>query len=100
MGPLKIVWRKKAVLRFEQLVDWYDKDLGSGAALKCARSIRDIVNTLSHSPEIGIFDEELSTARIKYYSFLFHPKYRIVYHFNKTTLYISTIRATMMKYGN
>ncbi|WP_455607260.1 type II toxin-antitoxin system RelE/ParE family toxin [Bacteroides sp.] len=100
MGTLKVVWRKKAILRFDQIVNWYANELGSGAASKCVHCINDTVNTLSHSPEIGILDEEFSTRKIKYYSFLFHPKYRLVYHFNKTTLYISAIRATMMKRGS
>lgn len=36
-------------------------------------------------------------VKTKYYSFLSHPKYRIVYRFTKTNLYIVAIRATMMK---
>lgn len=36
---------------------------------------------------------------MKYYSILVHPKYRIIYRFTKTTLYIVAIHATMMKHN-
>lgn len=57
------------------------------------------LNTLTHSPGIGTLDERRSTAKTKYYSFLSHPKYRIIYRFTKTTLYIVAIHATMMKHN-
>lgn len=55
------------------------------------------IDTLAQMPTIGTLDERRSTPQTKYYSFLSHPKYRIVYRFTKTTLYIVAIRATMMK---
>jgi plasmid stabilization system protein ParE len=96
MGALKVVWRKKAALHFEQVTAWYVHEMGSGAATKFAYGIHNTINTLSYSPQIGVIDEEFSTSKLKYYSFLSHPKYRIVYHFTKTTLYIAAIRCTMM----
>jgi plasmid stabilization system protein ParE len=96
MGALKVIWRKKAILRFEQIAAWYAHEMGKGTATKFVYGIHNTIDTLSHSPQIGVVDEEFSTSKIKYYSFLSHPKYRIVYHFTKTTVYISAIRYTMM----
>lgn len=31
MGNLKIVWRKKALKRFEQIAEWYALEMGNGA---------------------------------------------------------------------
>lgn len=59
---------------------------------------RHTQKSFEHSPSIGILDEQYSTEKMKYYSFLLHPKYRIVYRFTKKTLYIVAIRATMMKH--
>jgi plasmid stabilization system protein ParE len=98
MEALKVVWRKKAALRFEQVTAWYAHEMGNGAATKFAHGIQNTIDTLSHSPQIGVVDEMFSTSKIKYYSFLSHPKYRIVYHFTKTTLYIAAIRYTMMRH--
>lgn len=43
------------------------------------------------------YSHEMGTKAAKHYSFLSHPKYRIIYRFTKTNLYIVAIRATMMK---
>ena len=44
----------------------------------------------------GKIDEKMSTSKNTYYSFLSHPKYRIVYRYTDTDLYIVAIRATQM----
>ena len=46
-------------------------------------------------PSIGRKDDSYK-GKQQYYSFLSHPKYRIVYRYTDTTLYIVAIRATMM----
>lgn len=56
-------------------------------------SAKQTVELLSRYPEIGTPDIVYSD----YYSFLIHPKYRLVYRFNKTTLYVMAIRATQQK---
>ena len=45
---------------------------------------------------MGTVDASYSKGKRVYYSFLIHPKYRIIYRFTKTTLYIVALRATMM----
>ena len=59
--------------------------------------IMDAVETLAHMPTIGREDTRFSKGKKIYYSFVFHPKYHIVYRFTQRTLYIVAIRATMMK---
>jgi plasmid stabilization system protein ParE len=97
MGALQIKWGKRAQIRFDDIAAWYTRNLGQKAALNFASGIYDTLETLSHSPKIGIIDQRHSTVKIKYYTFLSHPKYRIIYRFTKTTLYVVTIHATLMK---
>ena len=97
MGTLKVKWQKRALADFKEIADWYAFNMGYTAEMHFAKDIYGAVKTLSHSPPIGIFDERRSTSKTKYYSFLSHPKYRIIYRFTKTALYIVAIRATMMR---
>jgi len=97
MGSLKIKWQKRAQVHFEEIASWYAHNMGATAEMHFARDIHDTIKTLSHSPQIGILDERRSTSKTKYYSFLSHPKYRIIYRFTKTVLYVVTIHATQMK---
>ncbi|MBR6590454.1 MAG: type II toxin-antitoxin system RelE/ParE family toxin [Bacteroidaceae bacterium] len=57
----------------------------------------DAVETLAQMPTIGRIDTRFSKGKTIYYSFVVHPKYRIVYCYTQRTLYIVAIRATMMK---
>ncbi len=97
MGTLNIIVRNDALHFIEKTTEWYAHEMGTQAAKHFVDGIWNTIKTLSYAPNIGILDERRSTAKIKYYSFLSHPKYRIVYRFTKTTLYIVAIRATMMK---
>lgn len=99
MEALKIKWQKQAALRHSGIAAWYEAQMGMKAALLYLDGMTDTINTLAHSPRIGMLDKEYSTVKTKYYSFLSHPKYRITYRFTKTTLYIVAIRATMMKHN-
>ena len=92
MGTLNIVVRKRALSTIQKVAEWYMCEVNNTAAQHFV-----VISTLSHSPFIGLLDEQYSTSKNKYYSFLLHPKYRIVYRFTKSTLYIVAIRATMMK---
>ena len=75
----------------------YEEERGQQFALKIYSDLLDTIDTLAQKPTIGTLDEQRPTSKTKYYRFLSHPKYRIVYRFTKTTLYIVTIRATMTK---
>lgn len=97
MGTLNIVIRKRALNTIQKVTAWYESEVNHTAAQHFVDDVYDTISTLSHSPLIGILDEQYSTEKIKYYSFLLHLKYRIIYRFTKKTLYIAAIRATMMK---
>lgn len=99
MGCSHIKWNKKAQVRFEEIAAWYACNMGRKAAMNFASGIYDTLITVSHSPTIGILDRDRSNSRVKYYSFLSHPKYRIIYRFTKTSLYVVAIQATMMKHN-
>lgn len=71
--------------------------MGNTAAMNYFNGVMDAVDTLAQMPTIGRVDTRFSKGNIVYYSFLVHPKYRIVYRFTQRTLYIVAIRATMMK---
>lgn len=96
MGICKIVWSVKATDRYLQILQWYQDERGNAFALNFFKGIQDTIQTLAQMPTIGTLDKRLSSSRMKYYTFLSHPKYRIIYRFTKTTLYIVTIHATMM----
>lgn len=98
MGTLNIVIRKRALNTIQKVTEWYENEVNHTAAQHFVDDVYDTISTLSHSPSIGISDEQYSTKNMKYYSFLLHPKYRIVYRFTKKTLYIVAIRATMMQH--
>ena len=97
MGIRKIVWSSKATDRYLQILQWYQEERGQQFAQKFFTGILDTIDTLAQMPTIGSLDEERSTPKTQYFTFLSHPKYRIVYRFNNTTLYIVTILATAMK---
>ena len=91
---MRIVWYKRAYERFLQVSVWYAENMGQQAASKFEKDILALVELLSKQPGIGMLDERRSTEERKYYSFLSHPLYRIVYSYTEDTLYVVAIRAT------
>ena len=94
---MRIVWNKRAYERFLQISAWYAGNMGQQAALKFERDTLATVELLSRQPGIGMLDERRSSGERKYYSFLSHPLYRIVYRYTEDTLYVVALRATRMK---
>lgn len=99
MKPLRIVWKKQALHRVDEIADWYEGYMGGTAARHFLQGISETVQTLSYSPQIGRLDGRRSTEAVKFYSFVAHPKYKIVYYFNTRSIYIVTIHRTLMKNG-
>ncbi len=99
MGTLNTIIRKEALEFIEQTTQWYEFKMGKKAAKHFVDGIWNTIETLSNMPTIGMLDKRRSTAKTKYYSFLAHPKYRIIYRFTARRLYIVAIHATLMKYG-
>lgn len=96
MGIRKIVWSRKAVQVYTDTFLWYRQECGEQFAQKFFHGILDTIDLLAQMPTIGIVDSLSGTDKRPYYSFLAHPKYRIIYRFTQTTLYIVALRATMM----
>ena len=95
MGCLHVVWNKTAASQFDTIATWYMMNLGKQAATHFANDVYACVETLSRMPTIGSLDARRSDAKRNYYSFLFHPKYRLIYRFSKSRLYIVAFHATM-----
>ena len=96
MDPLKIKWHKRAQVYFDAINRWYLYNLGEQAASHFSRDTLKATVLLSHFPMMGTADATYSKGKRIYYSFLFHPKYRIVYRFTQKALYIVALCATMM----
>ena len=96
MGIRKIVWSKKALKVYKDVFLWYRQECGEQFAQKFFQRILNTIETLSQMPSIGTVEKVSPRGKTTYYGFLSHSKYRIVYRFTKTTLYIAGIRATVM----
>ena len=98
MAELKVVWNQRALNHFDKIAEWYSLNLGKQASVKFAKGIKSTLQTLSHSPHIGLVDESRSTKKTTYYSFLSHPKYRIIYRYTHDKLIVVAIHSNLMKY--
>ena len=96
MGIRKIRWSKKSTSSFLSILKWYQEERGQLFATKFYLGILNTVDLIAQMPTIGRLEEKISTSRMTYYSFLSHPKYRIVYRYTDTEIYIVAIRATQM----
>lgn len=98
MEKLNIKWSKTFIRQNDAIASWYLMTMGKKAKLKYITGMEDTIRTLSYSPEIGRLDERRSQGEIKYYSFLAHPHFRIIYRFTTRTLYVIAIYDTRMKH--
>lgn len=99
MARLKVIIRKKALRRIDEVAEWYDENLTRAAATKFAANIYRTIYLLASNPNIGIKDERISLGGRTYYSIMSHKKFRIVYRFTKTNLYIVAIYCNLMDKG-
>jgi plasmid stabilization system protein ParE len=97
MGVRKIIWTNRAINSYQQIFDWYDIHRGVQFSRKFFHGIIDTIELISNMPTIGTLEPTYNNNTKKYYSFLSHPKYRIVYRYTKTRVYIINIRCTLMK---
>lgn len=96
MGVRKIRWSRKVTTSFLSILKWYQVERGQSFAAKFYVGILNTIDLMAQMPTVGRIDEKISTSKSTYYSFLFHPKYRIVYRYTDTELYIVAIRAIQM----
>ena len=99
MRALRVVWKRQALHRVDEIATWYEENMGVVAMRHFLQGITDSVQTLVLQPRIGMIDKRRSAQRIVYHSFVVHPKYKIIYYFNSRSLYIVTIHRTLMKNG-
>ena len=94
MESLKIVWKRRAIQQANAIACWYETYCGSIFATKFVQTIHDTTRLLAKIPTIGVQEQPGNKSKKPYYSFLAHPKYRVVYSYNSRTLYIICFRAT------
>ena len=97
MESLKIVWKRRAIQQANAIAYWYETYCGSIFATKFVQTIQDTTRLLAKSPTIGLQEQAGNKNQKPYYSFLAHPKYRIIYSYTSQTLYIIGFRATQRK---
>lgn len=99
MDALKIVWRKRALSRVESIALWYEENMGITAERHFLEGIQSVVDTLSKMPTIGIPYQNSEGKKTKHYSFVAHPKYKIIYYYTSKHIYIVTIYRVLKKKG-
>lgn len=97
MEALKVKAYKTFVRQHDEITEWYATQMGQKAMLKYIDDLESTIRRLSYFPQMRIIDERRSTSQRKYYSFLLHPHYRIIYRFTRKTLYLVAFQATRMK---
>ena len=98
MGIRKIRWSKKSRDSFLSILKWYQEERGRSFATKFYVGILNTIDLIAQMPTVGKLEEKMSNSRMTYYSFLSHPKYRIVYRYTDTEIFIVVIRATQMNH--
>lgn len=91
MDKMNIHWKSKALATYKRIALWYQKKMGNFAAEKFINGINDAVGLLSSNPYMGPVDEELSTSKRTYHSFVEHKNHKIIYYIKKDTVYIADI---------
>lgn len=85
---MKIIWSPLALERIEEISDYIAYDSPS-AARKWIDSVIKKVEALPHNPEIGRIVPEIEIQSIREIIF---GNYRIIYHYDKKSIQILTIR--------
>lgn len=60
---LKIVWSKRAILRFNQIVTYLGNEWGEKAVKEFIRSVFDFLEILSEYPELGSLENKERNIR-------------------------------------
>lgn len=88
---MNIQWKSKALARYKRIALWYQKKMGNSAAEKFISGINDAVGLLSSNPYMGPVDQEISTSKRTYHSFVEHKNHKIIYYIKKDTIHIVDI---------
>ncbi|HIX86246.1 MAG TPA: type II toxin-antitoxin system RelE/ParE family toxin [Candidatus Parabacteroides intestinigallinarum] len=98
MEALTIKASKTFLRQHDAISEWYATQMGQKALLKYLDDLESTIRDLSRFPRMGIIDERRTKDKRKYYTFLLHPHYRIVYRFTRATLYLITFQAIRMNH--
>jgi len=59
----QVVWNKKAVIKFEEIVKYLEKEVSEKAAIKFVVKLDDLIEKLFKHPEIGRKTKKWKTVR-------------------------------------
>ena len=86
----KVVWNKRAVIKFNEIVAYLESELSQQTAMKFVRKVDDLIEKLNKHPEIGRRTKNKKTVRqyrIDKYNKVYYRKYGkkllIVYIFDE-----------------
>lgn len=99
MDALKIVWKRRALSHVETIAQWYKENMGLTAERHFLEGIQSVVNIISKMPTIGTPYVSHNVKNKNYFSFVAHPKYKIIYYYTSKHLYIVTIYRVLKKNG-
>ncbi|NDV58772.1 type II toxin-antitoxin system RelE/ParE family toxin [Bacteroides sp. 519] len=88
---MEIVWTNEAEFQLQTIIDYYLEVASTQVVEKLVAKITNAVTRLSSFPHIGHIEHYLEGLPFKYYSFVAHPNYKIIYRIQNTTIYITGI---------
>lgn len=97
MEALTIKWTKIALKQNINIAEWYRINLGQKAASHYMHDVERTILLLAKFPRMGQPEVYKISSKRDYYSFLIHPKYRVIYYFTETTLCIQAFRCTLKR---
>jgi plasmid stabilization system protein ParE len=86
----QVVWNKKAIIKFEQIITYLSEEVSEKAATKFVQKVDDVIEKLNKYPEIGRRTKNKETVRqykIDKYKKIYYRKYGqkllIIYFFDE-----------------
>ncbi len=92
---MKVIWEPLPGRQWQKQIDWYREYKGEDFARQFSDSIKKTVGLIATMPDIGQKMPFENAKNIR--SILVHPKCRLVYRYNKTTIRIVRLYFTMMQ---
>ncbi len=74
----QVVWNKKAIIKFEEIVEYLVEEVSETAAIKFVKKVDDLIEKLNKYPEIGRRTKNKKTVRqykIDKYKNIYYRKY-------------------------
>lgn len=96
MGLRKIMWSRRAVTCYRYLLWWLGSEREKQIETDFYREMMNTVEMLSERPEMGTLEALYSTPKRRYYGYVV-GKYKVVYRFTQSMLYVMAIRSTIKR---